>query len=59
MRTGAVWGGRIFKGIWPPVIFGVGFIALWEWFVDVRDIKPFVLPKPSAIAAVTSAHARG
>jgi NitT/TauT family transport system permease protein len=49
MRTQAVWAGRIFSGIWPPVIFGVGFLALWEWFVEVRDIKPFVLPKPSAI----------
>jgi NitT/TauT family transport system permease protein len=49
MRTQAVWAGRIFSGIWPPLIFGVGFLALWEWFVEVRDIKPFVLPKPSAI----------
>ena len=49
MRTQAVWAGRIFKGVWPPIIFGVGFLALWQWFVEVRDIKPFVLPKPSAI----------
>jgi NitT/TauT family transport system permease protein len=49
MRTQAVWAGRIFSGIWPPLLFGVGFLALWEWFVDVRNIKPFVLPKPSAI----------
>ena len=49
MRTQAVWAGRIFQGIWPPIIFGVGFLLLWEWFVEVRDIEPFVLPKPSAI----------
>jgi NitT/TauT family transport system permease protein len=49
VRTQAVWAGRIFSGIWPPIIFGIGFIALWEWFVDARNIKPFVLPKPSAI----------
>jgi NitT/TauT family transport system permease protein len=49
VRTQAVWAGRIFSGIWPPIIFGIGFIALWEWFVDARSIKPFVLPKPSAI----------
>jgi NitT/TauT family transport system permease protein len=49
MRTQAVWAGRIFSGIWPPIIFGIGFLALWEWFVDARNIKPFVLPKPSAI----------
>jgi NitT/TauT family transport system permease protein len=49
VRTRAVWGGRIFAGFWPPVIFGVAFLGLWEWFVDARNIKPFVLPKPSAI----------
>jgi NitT/TauT family transport system permease protein len=49
MRTRAVWTGRTFLGVWPPLLFGVGFLALWEWFVDVRHIKPFVLPKPSAI----------
>lgn len=49
MRTRAVWSGRVFAGIWPPVLFGIGFLALWEAFVEVRDIKPFVLPKPSAI----------
>jgi NitT/TauT family transport system permease protein len=49
MRTQAVWAGRISSGILPPLVFGVGFLALWEWFVDVRHIKPFVLPKPSAI----------
>lgn len=36
-------------GLWPPVAFGVGFLALWELFVVWRDIKPFVLPKPTAI----------
>jgi NitT/TauT family transport system permease protein len=49
MRTQAVWSGRIFSGVWPPLLFGVAFLALWEWFVDVRNIKPFVLPKPSAV----------
>ena len=49
MRTGAVWTGRVFSGLWPPVLFGIGFLALWEGFVDLRDIEPFVLPEPSAI----------
>jgi NitT/TauT family transport system permease protein len=40
---------RALSAIWPPLAFGVAFLGLWEWFVDVRDIKPFVLPKPSAI----------
>lgn len=39
----------VLSAVWPPVLFGVAFLGLWEWFVDVRDIKPFVLPKPSAI----------
>ena len=40
---------RGLSGLWPPLAFGVAFLALWEAFVVVRDIKPFVLPKPSAI----------
>jgi NitT/TauT family transport system permease protein len=38
-----------FAAVWPPVLFGIAFLALWEWFVNVRDVKPYVLPKPSAI----------
>ena len=32
-----------------PVIFGVAFLSAWELFVVARHIKPFLLPKPSAI----------
>jgi NitT/TauT family transport system permease protein len=39
----------VFSALWPPVLFGVAFLALWEWFVEARDVKPFVLPKPTAI----------
>ena len=39
----------VFSALWPPVLFAVGFLALWEWFVVARDVKPFVLPKPTAI----------
>jgi NitT/TauT family transport system permease protein len=39
----------VFSALWPPLLFGVAFLSLWEWFVDARDVKPFVLPKPSAI----------
>jgi len=49
VRTGAVWTGRVFSGIWPPLLFGIGFLVSWELFVLLRDIEPFVLPKPSAI----------
>jgi NitT/TauT family transport system permease protein len=33
----------------PPVLFGVAFIVLWQWFVIARGIKPYLLPKPSDI----------
>lgn len=32
-----------------PILFGVAFLVLWELFVVVRDVRPFLLPKPSAI----------
>ena len=41
----------VFSAVWPPLLFGVAFLALWEWFVDARNVKPYVLPKPSAIWA--------
>ncbi|WP_354698959.1 Riboflavin transport system permease protein RibX [Paraconexibacter sp. AEG42_29] len=40
---------RAFGAAWPPLLFGIAFLTLWEVFVNVRDIEPFVLPKPSAI----------
>jgi NitT/TauT family transport system permease protein len=32
-----------------PLLFGAAFLLLWELFVVTRDIKPYLLPKPSAI----------
>jgi NitT/TauT family transport system permease protein len=32
-----------------PLVFGIALVLAWELFVDWRDIKPFLLPKPSAI----------
>jgi NitT/TauT family transport system permease protein len=43
-RARAIW-----TELWPPVLFGVAFVALWEWFVKARDVKPYLLPAPSAI----------
>jgi NitT/TauT family transport system permease protein len=37
------------KVVLPPLVVGVALVALWELFVDWRHIKPFLLPKPSAI----------
>lgn len=33
----------------PPVVFGIGFFVLWEAFVKLRDVKPFVLVAPSEV----------
>jgi len=33
----------------PPVVFGVGFLALWETAVNVFDFQPYFLPAPSSI----------
>ena len=35
--------------ILPAVAFGILFLLLWQWFVIARDIKPYLLPKPSDI----------
>ena len=40
---------NIVRRVWPPVAFGVGFLVLWEVVVKAFDLKPFVLPAPSAI----------
>jgi NitT/TauT family transport system permease protein len=40
---------QVFRAVWPPVLFGVAFLALWELAVNVFDWKPYFLPKPSSI----------
>ena len=41
--------GRVVRSVWPPVVFGIAFVALWEAAVNVFDWKPYFLPKPSSI----------
>ena len=36
------------RAIWPPVVFGVAFLAIWETAVKVFDFQPYFLPAPSA-----------
>jgi NitT/TauT family transport system permease protein len=33
----------------PPVVFGAAFVALWQMWVEVSDVQPYVIPKPTAI----------
>jgi NitT/TauT family transport system permease protein len=33
-----------------PIALGLALLALWQWIVTVRQIPPYVLPAPSAIA---------
>lgn len=38
----------------PPLIFGLGFLVLWELAISVFDIQEFLLPKPSSIIGALS-----
>ena len=39
----------VVSAVWPPLLFGVAFLVLWEAAVEVFDFKPYFLPPPSAI----------
>lgn len=42
-------GASAFALIWPPVVFGIGFLLFWEAAVNVFDFQTYFLPAPSAI----------
>jgi NitT/TauT family transport system permease protein len=46
-RSGS--GRAAWRAIWPPLVFGVGFLLLWELAVKVFDFQPYFLPAPTAI----------
>ena len=37
------------RRVLPPVVVGIAFLLLWQAFVVLRKIEPYVLPKPTAI----------
>ena len=37
------------RAVWPPVVFGLAFLLLWEASVKLFDLKPYFLPSPSQI----------
>jgi len=39
------------RSAWPPVVFGIGFVVLWEAAVRGFGIEEFLLPRPSSIAS--------
>ena len=40
---------RVLETAIPPIVFGVLFVALWQWWVVAYEIQPFVVPRPSNI----------
>ncbi|MGA9162456.1 MAG: ABC transporter permease [Actinomycetota bacterium] len=40
---------HLFSLVWPPVVFGLAFLFLWETAVKVFDFQPYFLAAPSAI----------
>jgi len=37
------------KSVLPPIAVGIGLLLVWQLFVQVRHIKPYLLPAPTAI----------
>jgi NitT/TauT family transport system permease protein len=42
-------GRRAWSLVWPPMLFGFAFLAVWELAVNVLGWKEYFLPKPSVI----------
>ena len=40
---------RVLAAVWPPVLFGVAFLALWQLAVKVFGWKEYFLPAPTVI----------
>lgn len=40
---------RASSAVLPPVLLGVLFLVAWQAWVEVRDVQPFIVPKPTSI----------
>ncbi len=40
---------QLMGSLLPPLVFGLGFLALWQLWVVAYDIKPFIIPRPTEI----------
>ena len=47
-RTGGR-GRHLLSAAVPPLVLGLLFLAAWQLWVEVYDVKPFIIPKPTAI----------
>lgn len=43
--------GHVLAVVLPPVVLGVVILAVWQLWIVAFDIKPFVIPKPTAIVS--------
>lgn len=39
----------VWRALWPPLLFGGAFLALWELAVKLFDFQPYFLPTPTSI----------
>lgn len=37
------------RAVWPPALFGVAIVGLWQAVVSILDLKPYFLPTPSKV----------
>ena len=51
--------GHVVRVVWPPLVFGLGFLALWEAVVAVFDLKPYFLATAIARSAASSRRQPG
>jgi NitT/TauT family transport system permease protein len=42
---------RTLGAVAPPVALGAVFLALWQLWIVVADVKPFVIPRPTSIVS--------
>lgn len=45
------------RRVLPPIVVGIAFLLTWQAFVVLRNIKPYVLPRPTAIWDQLNANA--
>jgi len=39
----------IVTAVWPPIVFGIAIVVIWELAIKAFDWKPYFLPSPTAV----------